>query len=68
MKKPGKKLYRVEFDGQPEYVEADDFRTAIDLWRAKLLAEWTEDGAREEGDEEIEPDSVTLVHDEPVLR
>ncbi len=57
-------LYMVTFDGQHDYVEAADFATAIELWRAKLI------DAHMPGDFEpdVQPESVVLVHDEPVVR
>lgn len=57
-------LYMVMFDGTPDYVEADDFALAIELWRAKLIAD------NDPGDFEpnVQPEQVVLVHDEPVIR
>lgn len=57
-------LYRILFDNQPDYVEADNFTRAIDLWREHLIA------SNEPGDfdESVQPESVELVHEEYVLR
>lgn len=58
------KLYRITFDGEPDYIEAVDFGAAIEIWRAKLIAE-NEPG---DFDDDVEPESVNLEHDRPVLR
>lgn len=58
------KLYAVTFDGTPDYVEAENFAAAIQIWRAHLIAT----NAPGDFDETIEPESVALVHDAPVLR
>lgn len=57
------KLYLLSFDGLSDYVEAESFAEAISLWREVKAAEWGEGQADDE-----EPDSCTLVHDQPVIR
>lgn len=57
------KLYMVQFDGQQYYIEAESFRKAIEAWRRHVAVLWEEDY---EGTEE--PESVALVHDDPVIR
>ncbi len=57
-------LYIVQFDGQPDYVEAETFVEAIALWRAKLIA----DNDPGDFEDDVQPDSVVVVHDEPVVR
>lgn len=56
-------LYHVQFDGQSYWVEAGDFGTAVILWKGHVKDLWGEDY---DGTEQ--PDSVHLVHDEPVIR
>ena len=57
-------LYRVIFDGEPNYVEARTFAEAIVLWRANLIEE------NEPGDiaPDEDPESVELVHEKSVVR
>ena len=57
-------LYRVVFDGQPDFVEAETFSRAIELWRAKLISENEPD----DFEDNVEPESVELVHESPVVR
>jgi hypothetical protein len=58
------KLYRVTFDGQPDYIEAYSFGGAVAIWRNHLIA------TNQPGDFEndVEPESVELLHEQPVLR
>ena len=56
-------LYLIHFDGEPDYVEALDFVTAIELWRAKLIA----DNEPDDFHPDVQPESVALVHDAPVI-
>jgi hypothetical protein len=58
------KLYRVMFDCEYDYIEAKSFGAAVEIWRRHLIDE------NEPGDIEatVEPESVELVHDEPVRR
>ncbi len=56
-------LYLVLFDGTHYYVEAKDFPTAIEAWKKHVMIEW---GESYDGTEQ--PESVALVHDEPVIR
>ncbi len=58
------KLYRVTFDGQPDFIEAATFGAAIVAWRLKLIA----DNTPGDFDDSVEPESVELVHDAPVIR
>lgn len=57
------KLFHVQFDGQSYWVEAPNFPVAIELWKRHVAVAW---GTDYDGDEE--PESVALVHDEPVIR
>lgn len=57
-------LYRILFDGDPDFVEAETFAGAILLWRDNLIEE-NEPG---DFDESVQPESVELVHEKPVLR
>lgn len=56
-------LYHVQFDSQTYYVEAGSFADAIILWGRHVSVLWGDDY---DGTEE--PESVALVHDEPVIR
>lgn len=58
------KLYKVTFDDQPDFIEAENLRDAITIWRGNLLK--TNDNDPDFID--IDPESAELVHDEPVLR
>ena len=57
------KLYEVRYDGVTWYVEAPSFGMAIAAWEHRVACLW---GSDYDGDEE--PDSVTLVHHEAVVR
>jgi len=57
------KLYCIQFDNQPRYVEAESFAKAVEAWRRWAAKEWGEDY---DGTEE--PESVALISDEPVIR
>jgi hypothetical protein len=57
-------LYLVTFDGCPDYVEADSFPDAIDVWRANLIGENPPDSF----EADVQPESVELLHEEPVIR
>ncbi len=57
------KLYKVIFDSQPDFVEAETFGAAIQIWRKQLQTDnpdafW----------DDVEPEAVELVHDASVLR
>ncbi len=56
------KLYHIQFDGQSFWVEAESFRLAIVQWGEHVKILWGDDY---DGTEE--PESVHLVHDEPVI-
>lgn len=56
-------LYRVLFDGQEFYVEAESFAVAVSLWTGHVRDIW---GSDFDGTEQ--PESVQLMHDEPVIR
>lgn len=57
------KLYQIMFDGEARFVEAESFAAAIEVWKQVKAIEWGEDY---DGTEE--PESVSLMSDEPVLR
>lgn len=57
------KLYQVQFDGQQYFIEAASFASVVETWKRHVADLWGEDY---EGDEE--PESVALIHDEPVVR
>ena len=57
------KLYHVQFDGVSYWVEAESFCLAIEAWKSHCRKE---DGV--DYDESLEPESVHLVHEEPVIR
>lgn len=57
------KLYHIQFDDQPYFVEAESLGQAVAAWRAHVAVLW---GSDYDGDEE--PESIALVHDEPVVR
>lgn len=57
------KAYLVQFDGQDRIVEAPGFAAAILAWKCAMLEEH---GAEWDGDEE--PDSVSPISDEEVIR
>ena len=60
-------LYHVQFDGQSYYVEAPSFARAVAVWEAHVKVLWGQDYV-ENDVPPIEPESVHLVHDEPVIR
>ena len=57
------KLYHVQYDGQSYWIEAVSFAEAVELWKRHVRVLWAQDY---DGSEE--PESVHLVHDEPVIR
>ena len=63
MKAPTVNLYRVQFDGEPEHVEAIDFAAAIRIWHAHLTADNPDHDMSED-----QPESVELIGYHPVLR
>jgi hypothetical protein len=56
-------LYHIQFDNQPYWVEAENYGKAITAWRQHVAVLW---GTDYDGTEE--PQSVALIHDEPVIR
>jgi hypothetical protein len=61
------KLYQLKYDDQFYYVEAESMRQAIDIWHAAVLKKWQDEpGSGWDGTEE--PEGVTEIHDEPVIR
>ncbi len=62
------KVYQVQYDGEHVLVEAETFAEAVAIWRDDLLAEWTRDECREEGDEDVEPEAVVVMSERGVLR
>lgn len=59
-----RKLYRILFDGEPDYIEATSFGKAIKLWRDNIIDE-NEPGVIAEDEE---PESVELIHEKGVIR
>jgi hypothetical protein len=57
------KLYQIQFDGSQYFVEAPNFAMAIVAWKRYVAASWEIDYAATD-----EPESVLLIHDEPVIR
>lgn len=57
------KLYHIQFDGESYWVEAERFADAVTLWKSHIKVLWGEDFDATE-----EPESVHLVHDNPVIR
>lgn len=55
-------LYHVQCEGEDNWVEANDFGSAVEIWRAAAIAEFGDDYV------DAQPDSVARVHDGPVLR
>ena len=51
------RLYAIQSDGQPDYVEAESFDEAVDKWRAFII------GGPDRVSDHIDPDSVALVVD-----
>ena len=66
-------VYRVAHDdAEDRIVEAPDYSSAIIAWRKALIAEWVESGDwdpadPENVDDEVQPRSVELIADEPVI-
>jgi hypothetical protein len=56
-------LYHVQYDSQSFWVEAETFGQAVDLWKAHVKVLWDQDYMDTD-----QPESVHLVHDEPVIR
>jgi len=61
------RLYQVTFDGDNDFVEAESFGRAIELWRAELKRQDPESWTDEELAAE-EPEQVVLASDKPVIR
>jgi hypothetical protein len=57
------KLYLITFDRVPFYVEAVTMREAESIWLEAMRDEWESDW---DGNEE--PEQISLVYDEPVIR
>jgi len=57
------KLYHVQYDGQSFWIEAESFAKAVEKWHVHCREQ---DG--QDYDDSLEPESVHLVHDEPVIR
>ena len=57
-------LYRIQFDIDPDYVEAATFTDAINLWRLNLIRE----NKPGDFDDQVQPESVELVHEGGVIR
>ena len=55
------KLYLVQFDGDHNYVEAATYKDAVAAWLAYGKTHWDLDGTEE-------PDGVSMVSDDPVIR
>ena len=58
------KLFRIQFDNQDTYIEAETMTAAIAIWHARAREtdpQWDEPFTPE-------PDGCELVHDGPVLR
>ncbi len=56
------KLYHVQYDSVSYWVEAASFAAAVEQWKRYVAQEW---GTDYDGTEE--PESVALIHDEPVI-
>lgn len=56
-------LYLIKYDGEPYFVEAPSFTTAIDAWCEHVKVKWGVDYR-----EDDQPHSVELMHDEAVIR
>jgi len=59
-------LYHVrssKYDGQSFWIEAESFAAALETWKAHVKVLWDSDYM-----ETDQPESVHLVHDEPVIR
>ena len=59
------KVYQVRYEGEYRVVEAPGVAEAVAVWRVGLLAEYGDDSPP---DEEMDPEEVVLLNDEPVLR
>jgi len=57
------KLYHVQFDGASFFIEAENYADAVAIWKAHVKVLWENDY---DGTEE--PESVHLIHDEPVIK
>lgn len=57
-------LYLLNYDDMPFFVEASSFSDAIRIWRVWMARE------NEEGDPPFvdEPEELTIISDEPVIR
>lgn len=53
------RLYLIQFDGEPYYVEAADIADAVAIWRDAMRISWAEDF---DGTEQ--PESATMIHEE----
>ncbi len=51
------KLYHVQYDHESYYVEAPSLPAAVETWKRHVAYDGTE-----------EPESIALIHDEPVIR
>ena len=59
-----KKLFRIQFDSQDDYVEGENMQDAVGIWhrhRRAADSQWDEP-------ETPEPDGCALVHERPVMR
>jgi hypothetical protein len=57
------KLYHVQYDGCSFWIEAESFANAVSAWKAHVKVLWDQDYMDTD-----EPESVHLVHEEPVIR
>lgn len=57
------KVYRIDYDNQPYIVEAPDLGAAVQAWKKHVAVAW---GSDWDGTEE--PESISLIHDEAVIR
>lgn len=55
------RLYLIQFDGQPDYVEALNLSRAVAIWKRHMSIENDEDWQEE-------PESIALIHEKPVWR
>lgn len=62
------KVYRITYDGEDRYVEAETFGQAVEVWSEYMVAQWKRDEDYEEGDEDRQPASVEHVGDYGVIR
>jgi hypothetical protein len=56
-------LYMITFDGQPDYIEAENYAEAVKSWHEHMQR--VEEG---DWDSTEQPEQVVLVHDGPVIR